>query len=119
MPLQREDKFIVFDRYYFDFIVDQKRSALNTSEKFSLIVYNFLVPKPNKVFFIKSDAVDAYNRKREISVEEIKNINIKYENLVQIFDYFEVIENHEIESAYHNFLKSFIKTISSKVRHDQ
>ena len=116
MPLQRENKFIVFDRYFFDFIVDQKRSALNISEKVALSIYEFIVPKPNKVFFIKVDPEEAHARKKELPVEVIDEINLNYDGLTEKFNYFQIIPNKEFEKSYHEFLKKFIMVITEKVK---
>lgn len=118
MPLQRENKFIVFDRYYFDFIVDQKRSALKISEKVALGIYKVIVPKPNKVCFIKVDAVEAHNRKQELPIEMIEQINTKYDSLANKFEYFTVIPNDNIEKSYSAFLNNFITTITKEVKYD-
>ncbi|MBA3025026.1 MAG: hypothetical protein FP820_01310 [Sulfurimonas sp.] len=116
MPLQRENKFIIFDRYFFDFIVDQKRSALKISEKTALSIYEFIVPKPNKVFFIKVDPEEAHARKKELPVDVIDEINSNYDRLTEKFNYFQIIPNKEFEKSYHEFLKNFIMVITEKIK---
>jgi thymidylate kinase len=115
MPLQRKNKFIVFDRYFFDFIVDQKRSALKISDKIALGIYNVIIPKPNKVLFIKADPLAAHNRKKELPEEVIKQINDSYDKMANRYDYFKIIVNDDLEAAYSNFTKSFIETLTERV----
>jgi len=115
MPLQRENKFIIFDRYYFDFIVDQKRSALKISDKIAFSIYYFIIPKPNRVLFIKADPEEAHKRKKELPEEMIKQINDSYEKIAKKYDYFKIIVNDDLEIAYSDFMKAFIVTITEKV----
>ncbi len=116
LPLQRENKFIVFDRYFFDFIVDQKRSALKVNESLALQIYKFIVPKPNNVFFIKVNPIEAHNRKKELPVHTIKDINDKYDRLTDKFDYFSIIKNDEIDRSYGEFIRKFIICITHEVK---
>ena len=114
LPLQHKNQFIIFDRYFFDFIVDQKRSAVKLNKFIVKLIYKVLIPKPNKVFFIKVDPTEAHNRKNELPINEIKSINDKYELLTKEFNYFKVIHNDNLDHAYQNLLKEFIITITEK-----
>lgn len=65
------DKFTVFDRYSYDFIVDPLRSKLNLPK----VIRKFFVsltPKPSIVFVLKADYETIYSRKQELTKEEIK-----------------------------------------------
>jgi thymidylate kinase len=115
IPLQRKNKFIIFNEYYFDLIFNQKESALNISEKTALLLYKLIVPKPNRVFYIKSEPTEIYHRKKEFSIEIIKENNSNYDRMSEKFDNFKIISNENFEKAYQEFLKGFIITISEEI----
>ncbi|WP_179318037.1 hypothetical protein [Winogradskyella helgolandensis] len=115
IKLQRNNRFIIFDRYYFDFIVDQKRSAININKSIAIAMYKLFIPKPNQVFFIKVDAQEAYDRKKELPVQSIEEINQNYENLSTTLKHFDIINNDNLEEAYGNVRISFINKITKKI----
>ena len=112
---QRANKFIVFDRYFFDFIVDQKRSALKVNKRTAIWFYKLFVPKPNNVFFIKVDAQKAHDRKKELPVNSIKKINNSYEELSIELKGFATIVNDDLDESYRKLRLSFIKVITNKI----
>ena len=113
--MQRENKFIIFDRYFFDFIVDQKRSAIKINKSVAILIYKLLIPKPNQVFFIKVDAQKAHDRKKELPVKSIEEINGNYDLLSKSLKNFDVIYNDDLHKAYNKLRVNFIKTISSQM----
>lgn len=115
IPLQRENKFVIFDRYYYDFIVDQKRSALSVNKNLAIWLYKIFIPKPNKIFFIKVDAQSAHDRKKELSVKAIEEINSEYDNLSQRINNFIIIPNINFEEAKNNLIKNYILLITNKL----
>jgi thymidylate kinase len=115
IPMQRENKFIIFDRYFFDFIVDQKRSAIKINKSVAILIYKLLIPKPNQVFFIKVDAQKAHDRKKELPVKSIEEINGNYDLLSKSLKNFDVIYNDDLHKAYNKLRVNFIKTISSQM----
>lgn len=64
------DKFSIFDRYAYDFIVDPLRSRINLP-KFIRVIFAKLVPQPNIVFVLMTKADVIYKRKQELTIEEI------------------------------------------------
>lgn len=64
------DKFSIFDRYIYDFIVDPKRSRINLPLWLRKL-YTRLVAQPHFVFILLCDAQTIYRRKQELTLEEI------------------------------------------------
>ena len=112
VPLQRLNKFIVFDRYYFDFIIDQKRSAINLPKFFPKYIYRLFIPRPNKVFFVKVKPEHAHKRKGELPTHTINEINEQYDLLTKEFRNFEIIFNENLEKAHSELLKKVVVVIS-------
>lgn len=71
------DYIVLYDRYYFDFIIDGKRSNLNIPTWISKGLYRFIY-KPELNFFLFADANVIYNRKKEMPVPMIKDLTEKY-----------------------------------------
>jgi thymidylate kinase len=76
------DRYTIFDRYCFDFIVDPRRTKLNLP-MWIRKVYVATIPKPKIVFFLNADADTIFARKQELSYEEIKRQLVEYRNLVK------------------------------------
>lgn len=68
----RSSKNVVwfFDRYYYDFYVDQRRSRLNLPV-WIIKVYGYFVPSPDLTICLGGDPEKIYARKSETSLEEV------------------------------------------------
>ena len=67
----RCDRYSVFDRYSYDFIVDPKRSKIGLPMVIRKM-FVALTPKPPIVFVLKAEAETIYQRKQELTREEIQ-----------------------------------------------
>lgn len=61
---------IVFDRYFFDFIVDPRRSRLSLPGWVPRLFLS-MTPQPDLVFFLDADAEQIFARKQELQPDEI------------------------------------------------
>lgn len=86
----RKGEIIIFDRYYYDFIVDPKRSRINLPEP---VIYFFLkiVPAPDYIFFLDNLPDIIFSRKQELSLEEIKRQLYKYRQLSLLLKNYTII----------------------------
>lgn len=65
-----------FDRYFYDYYIDQRRSRLNLP-KWILKLYGYFVPAPNLTICLGADPEKIYARKPETSLEEVqRQVNI-------------------------------------------
>lgn len=64
-------KLVVFDRYYYDYYLDKHRYRLDISDGI-LNAFKPFIPKPDVTFLLVGDAVKLYERKKEITVEEVQ-----------------------------------------------
>lgn len=74
------DKFTIFDRYAYDFIVDPLRSRISLPGAVRK-TFAKLVPQPQLVFILTAEADIIYKRKQELSLEEIKRQLGEFEKL--------------------------------------
>lgn len=71
---------VLYDRYYFDFIIDSKRSNIVLSKKFMKWGYYFIF-KPELNVFLYADPEVIRNRKQELDTVTIKELTSDYRNL--------------------------------------
>jgi thymidylate kinase len=71
---------MIFDRYFYDFIVDPRRSRINLPTWVRKLFLH-LTPQPDLVFFLVCDADTVYARKQELSQEEIARQLCEYRKL--------------------------------------
>lgn len=65
-------KIVVFDRYYYDFYLDQIRYRLQVSHRW-LRFFQFFVPEPDISFALTGNAEAIWQRKKEMPPEEVQN----------------------------------------------
>lgn len=75
---------VLYDRYYFDFIIDSKRSNIVLPKSFLRLFYYFLF-KPNVNVFLYAAPEIILSRKRELSSNEIRNLTADYKELFEGF----------------------------------
>ena len=61
---------LIFDRYFYDFIVDPYRSRIKLPKRLRLL-FLMMTPEPDVVFFLNCEAATIYKRKQELTKEEI------------------------------------------------
>lgn len=71
---------MIFDRYFYDFIVDPRRSRLSLPSWASKL-FLYLIPKPDLVFVLNASATDIYRRKQELQPDEIERQLTGYRKL--------------------------------------
>jgi len=76
----RRGHIVLYDRYYFDFINDSRRSNLRLPEGLTRALYRF-VHKPRLNFFLYADAAEILRRKQEMPAADITLLTRKYQDL--------------------------------------
>lgn len=76
---------VLYDRYYYDFINDAKRSNININEGLVKFGYNFVFT-PDLNFFLYADPEVILKRKQELSAETITELTEKYSSLFNKFE---------------------------------
>ena len=62
----------IFDRYYYDYIIDPKRARISLPQ-WVIGSMNFFIPKPDLIICFGAEAEVIYKRKPEHSLDEVKN----------------------------------------------
>ena len=77
---QIQNYIVLYDRYYFDFIVDPKRSNIQLNEKLTRFLYRF-IHKPNLNFFLYAPLHIILKRQQELSERDIHSLTSSYQRL--------------------------------------
>ena len=71
---------VLYDRYYFDFIIDSRRSNIVLPKGFLRFCYTFIF-KPQVNVFLFAPAEVIYSRKQEMSINDISALTTEYKEL--------------------------------------
>jgi thymidylate kinase len=74
--------FVIYDRYYYDLLVDPTRYRYGGSMALAKVI-GYLVPRPNLVILLDAPAEVLQSRKQEVSLEETARQRTAYLELVQ------------------------------------
>lgn len=97
-------KVVLYDRYYFDFINDAKRSNIVLNRKFVKSLYA-LVWKPDLNFFLYADSEVILKRKQELQAKDIDVLTSRYQELFDGFNKnqtkgtYVAIQNHDFKDT--------------------
>jgi thymidylate kinase len=75
-------RVVLYDRYYFDFMADPRRSNLHLDPRPLRVLYRF-VHKPRLNFFLYADSGTILQRKRELDKAEVELLTDRYLRLFQ------------------------------------
>jgi thymidylate kinase len=96
-------KIIIYDRYYFDFINDSRRTNIDLDSGFIKFFYKFVF-KPKLNIFLYADPDVILSRKQEMDKKSIVDLTNKYKSLFNELSnkhdqYYLPIENIEIDET--------------------
>ena len=106
---QLRNYIVLYDRYYFDFIIDPKRTNLKLDQSLTKIFYRF-VQKPKINFFLHAPAEIILERKKELPPEAIKTLTKGYQNLFSQLEKEYTQQYHSIENIEKDKTINFIST---------
>lgn len=104
---------VLYDRYYFDFIIDSKRSNIVLSRKFMKWGYYFIF-KPELNVFLYADPEVIRNRKQELDTLAIKELTSDYRKLFTELSSggkqksYLMVNNVSKEETFHRVMKECI-----------
>lgn len=104
-------KVVIYDRYYFDFINDSKRSNIVLPKFISTLGY-YLLLKPKFNFFLFADANVILNRKKELTKAAIEELTAEYSTLFSNLKkknnstVYESINNIELDTTLNRIVKT-------------
>lgn len=108
-------KIFIFDRYFYDFIVDPFRSRINLPD---WIRYFFLkiTPKPDISILLNCDSSTIYERKKELPKMEIERQLKIYNKLADRYtNFFRVDSSIPIDGIIDIIIRDYIKRVSKPI----
>lgn len=108
---------VVYDRYYFDFINDSKRSNIILPKQLTSFGYRFLI-QPDFNFFLFADASIILKRKQELNQSTIETLTAEYQILFDQLhkkrksSIYESINNVDLEVTLSKIFKTITMTTS-------
>ena len=103
-------KIVVYDRYYFDFINDAKRTNILVNKKVATALYCFVI-KPKLSIFLYADVETILTRKQELNAADIYEMNKNYNSLFTALKLnskksrYTCIENNKLDNTIAAVLK--------------
>ena len=83
---------VIIDRYFYDILVDPNRYKIKLP-KTIIKFFSIIVPKPELAFIITADYRQIYERKKEIRLDQINEIQNKYVELKKFIKNSYLIDN--------------------------
>jgi thymidylate kinase len=106
---------VIFDRYYYDYYMDKVRYRLSISDSV-LNFFSWFIPKPDVTFLLVGNAQVLYERKKEISVEEIQEQMDKLMNNQKRFNNPKVIDvNQPVDKVVLEVSKEILEECSKRM----
>lgn len=104
-------RIVLYDRYYFDFMADPRRSNLHLSRTLTHALYAFVhTPKLN--FFLYADSATILQRKQELSAADVEQLTQRYRSL------FERLANRAGRARYRTIRNEDLATTLSGIRYE-
>lgn len=91
-PQKVRSKLVIFDRYYYDILVDPKRYRHNGSLLLTSLIGR-IIPKPDLFFVIDAPAEILQQRKQEVSFIESQRQRQAYLDLKKVLKHLSIIDN--------------------------
>lgn len=107
---------VIYDRYYFDFIADAKRSNVVLPNSISRFGYQFLL-KPRFNFLLFADPDEIFNRKQELDKNTITMLTNRYQELFSKLNrstnksVYESINNYDLDHTLQNIFTTINTTV--------
>lgn len=112
----RRDKIVIYDRYYYDFLVDPARSAMKISPKLVSLMYKLFIPKPTMTIYVTVPPEISVARKQELTEDDAKNLQESYIRHAKLWSKYEVIENLDFDASVQAFKNCIILAISEDIK---
>ena len=110
IPLNYKTNLIIFDRYFDDILVDNKRYRYGGSIAIAKFARLF-IPKPNLYFILTTDASVIYKRKQEVSFTELERQIKLYDALADNRQYFQI----DVDRKPEEITKEILLIITKKL----
>jgi thymidylate kinase len=110
------DRFTIYDRYIYDFLIDPYRSRINLPFWIRKI-FTITITQPRLVFVLLTDAETIYYRKQELTIDEINRQFKEYSKLASSHKRFVVLDSSQSpEKLVNEAISIIIKKFSTVLK---
>ena len=110
------ERFSIYDRYIYDFVVDPKRSRINLP-RWIRVTFARLVIQPQIVFVLLADPDVIYKRKQELTKEEISRQLFEFKKLTSFGKHVVFIDaNQDIDTMVGQATEIIMNRFLNKIR---
>ena len=108
-------KIVIFDRYFYDFIVDPFRSRIKLPDWVRFLFLK-ITPKPDIAIVLNCDAKTIFERKKELSQEEINRQLKMYNRLSSKYTNFYVVDSSKpVDEIVNDISREYIRRIAKPI----
>lgn len=111
--LKIRSSLIIFDRFYDDVLVDNRRYRYDGNIKIAKLVRAF-IPKPALYFVLTADANVIHQRKKEVSYKELERQIIAYQSLTDQKRYYSIDVNRTPEAITTEIIHILMKKMHER-----
>ena len=108
----RRGKIIIYDRYYYDFLIDPLRSAISINKNLVIWIYKLFIPRPSMTIYVIAPPKLIVQRKDELNEAEAKELQDRYIEYSSLWSPYQIIENVEFNSSVVEMKESIIQSIT-------
>jgi thymidylate kinase len=94
-PLLARSGFVIFDRYYYDLLVDQKRYRYAGPMSLVRLLLRFIPGRKNLVLILDAPEDVVLSRKQQLTPEELQRQRVSYRGLTEVLKNSHIIETHQ------------------------
>jgi hypothetical protein len=104
----------IFDRYYYDYLIDPKRARIKLP-KWILKMGQFLIPEPDLILCLGTDAQVIHKRKPELTLDEVERQVAALKKMSESHNRAVWIDTGEnIETSSKNAIKVIINMMANR-----
>jgi thymidylate kinase len=115
LPLKIKSSLIIFDRYFDDLLVDNKRYRYGGSRKIAKFIKKF-IPSPDIYFVLVAEPEIIYERKKEVEFNELKKLIGEYKKLCDGKKYFCIDVSKSPEEISREIIKIMMEKMSERYK---
>ena len=113
LSLKIRSTLVIFDRYYDDMLVDNRRYRYGGSKKVAKLVSS-IVPRPEIYFILVANAEVIFSRKQEVEYEELSRQIELYRNLGDGKRYFIIDVNRSVDEITKEIMDIMMEKMSER-----
>jgi thymidylate kinase len=106
---------VIFDRYHFDNIIYPERFGFRVDKPLMCLIDKYIIPQPDILFYLTANTDELYDRKKEISINEIITQKKLYKEAMNgKHNVVEINTSNSFEVSYNQILLICLETLSNR-----